>query len=102
MQCKMDYAGKNLVILLLDGSLKIHDAATGTLKREGNVLPATAKDSKTKPFLVATDRYVYLISPALGEVKQVSTSNFSDTKIFKVSSAPFSAAVIGFENSQGH
>ncbi len=102
MQCKVDYAGKNLVILLFDGSLKIYDAASGNLKAEGKVLPATAKDSKTKPFLVATNRYVYLVSPALGEVKQVNTANFSDTKTIKISSEPFAATLIGFENSQVH
>ncbi|MCH5689329.1 hypothetical protein LWM68_36870 [Niabella sp. W65] len=33
-QCKVDYSGKNLLLLSTDGTLRIYDLATGALKKK--------------------------------------------------------------------
>ncbi len=102
MQCKIDYAGKNLLVLLFDGTLKIYDLATGIMKREGNVIEATAKDAKYKPILAGTDRYMYLLMQKSSEVYQINTDNFTDIKKTKISGAPHQLTILGFENSHMH
>lgn len=102
MQCRVDFAGKNLLALLHDGSLKLVDLTTGAIKKEGVIIPATAKDEKQKPTLEATERYVYVVMPKSGEVYQISTTDFNDVKKIKVSAVPYRLTIVGFENSQSH
>ncbi len=101
-QCKVDYAGKNLLLLTLDGKLRIYDLATGALKKEGTVLNPVASGDAFKPVLEATARYAYIAVPASGEVHQVSLSNFNEVIKHKVSDKPVRLALLGFESDDSH
>lgn len=102
MQCKTDYSKKNLIILLHDGNLKIFNASTSILKQEGKVITETLKTDTSKPFLVATARYVYVVNPKTKEINQINSNNFSDVKKINLSNTPSSIAIVGFENSVAH
>ncbi len=101
-QCKVDYAGKNLLLLSLDGKLRIYNLATGALVKEGAAIAAVATADTYKPVLEATARYAYIAIPATGEVHQVNLANFSDVTKHKVSARPVRLALLGFESSEGH
>jgi len=101
-QCKVDYAGENLLVLTLDGKLRIYDLSTGTLKKEGTVTTAVNTADTYKPVLEATAKYAYLAVPSAGEVHQISLSDFSKVTKHKVSSRPVRLALLGFENSESH
>jgi hypothetical protein len=71
MQCKVDYTGSHLIVLLHSGELYIYNLGTGLLVRKDMVIKATEKTSTTKPQLVATQKYIYITQPNTGEVLQV-------------------------------
>ncbi|TAF45673.1 MAG: hypothetical protein EAZ51_08895 [Sphingobacteriales bacterium] len=102
MQCKVDFEGQNLHILLHNGLLKIYNLSNGSLVKEGNVMPEVAKDDKQKPTLEATKRYTYLTMPKMGELYQIDNNNLADIKKIKVSNTPYRLTIFGFENSQSH
>jgi hypothetical protein len=102
MQCKVDFAKKNLLVLLHDGTLKLYDLASGTLKKEGKVIAATEKTETKKPTLEATGRFAYIVLPRVGEVHQVKLADLSDIKKIKVSTTPYRLTIFGFENSAVH
>ncbi|MBC6611322.1 hypothetical protein H8B15_10330 [Hymenobacter sp. BT507] len=102
IQCKVDQAGKNLLILTLDGKLRVYDLATGTLKKEGQAVAATPAADTYKPVLEATERYAYIAMPTLGEVHQVKLTDFSSVTKHKVSARPVRLTVAGFESSAAH
>lgn len=102
MQCVVDFAKKNLLVLLHDGTLKVYDLSTGSLKKEAKILDATAKTETQKPTLAGTARYAYVVLPKAGEVQQVSLSDLSIIKKIKVSATPYRLTVFGFENSESH
>ena len=102
MQCKIDKAEKNLLVLLHDGTLKLYDLANGSLKKEGKVLAATSKDETKKPTLEATGRYAYIAMPRAGDVHQVKLADFSDVKKIAVSATPYRLTIFGFESSESH
>ncbi|MFC5284740.1 hypothetical protein [Pedobacter alpinus] len=102
MHCKLDYSNKNLIVMLLNGNLRIYNSSTGVLKKDGKVFMETLKTETSKPFLAATERFIYLVDPKEGEINQISTTNFSDVKKIKVSEKPFSITILGYENSQAH
>ncbi len=101
LQCKVDYAGKNLIVLLHDGTLKVMDLASGSLKKEGKALSAVAKDETQKPVLAATATYAYITQPKSGEIIQVNLDTFS-TKRLKVTSTPYQLTILGYESNEGH
>jgi hypothetical protein len=101
-QCKVDYAGKNLLVLTLDGKLRIYDLATGTLIKEGAVISAVNTADTYKPVIEATTRYAYIAVPAAGEVQQISLKDFTKVIRHKVSSRPVRLSLLGFESSEGH
>ncbi|UYQ91195.1 hypothetical protein MKQ68_13955 [Chitinophaga horti] len=101
-QCKVDYAGKNLLLLSLDGKLRIYDLATGSLKKEGNVISAVQSTDTYKPVLEATARFAYIAMPSAGEVHQVDLADFTKITKHKVSASPVRMALLGFETSEGH
>ncbi|RZK91481.1 MAG: hypothetical protein EOO98_05780, partial [Pedobacter sp.] len=101
-QCKVDFAGKNLLVLTLDGKLRIYDLATGALKKEGSVISATSSTDTYKPVLEATTKYAYIAVPTLGEVHQIDLSTFNLTAKHKVSSKPVRLAIFGFESNASH
>ncbi|WP_341350792.1 hypothetical protein [Sabulibacter ruber] len=102
MQCKIDKEGRNLLILLLDGTLKVYDLATGNLNKEGSVIPATAAAETLKPVMEATQRFAYIAMPSLGEVHQVLLTDFTKITKIKVSSQPTKLIITGFETSESH
>ena len=101
-QCKTDYDGNNLVVLLLNGDIKIYDLVSGVLKKEGNIIPAISPDETIKPVLEATSKYIYLAMPAIGELHKINTSNFSDIKKIKVSAQPSKLTILGFQTNESH
>lgn len=101
-QCKVDYAGKNLLVLSLDGKLRIYDLSTGTLKKEGVVISAVTSTDAFKPVLESTAKFAYVAVPASGEVHQISLEDFSKVIKHKVSSRPVRLTLMGFENDASH
>lgn len=101
-QCKVDYAGKNLLVLTLDGKLRIFDLSTGSLKKEGTVISAVSSTDTYKPVLEATSKYAYVALPALGEVHQINLEDFTKINKHKVSSRPVRLTLFGFENNASH
>lgn len=101
-QAKVDYSGRNLLILTLDGKLKIYDLTSGTLKKEGSVIPATPSTETYKPVLEASSRYAYIAMPGSGEVHQIKLDDFSSVVKHKVSSRPVRLALFGFESDASH
>ncbi|AZI26850.1 hypothetical protein EA772_16455 [Pedobacter sp. G11] len=101
-QCKVDFAGKNLLILTLDGKLRVYDLTTGTLKKEGSVISATSSTDTYKPVLEATGKFAYIAMPALGEVHQINLSTFAVIAKHKVSAKPVRLAIFGFESDASH
>jgi hypothetical protein len=102
IQCKVDYAGKNLLVLTLDGKLRIYDLSTGALKKEGSVIPSVTSTDTYKPVLEATSAYAYIAIPASGEVYQIDLQNFSEIIKHKVTSRPIRLILFGFENNSSH
>jgi hypothetical protein len=101
-QCKVDYAGKNLLVLTLDGKLRIYDLQSGALKKEGSVISSVASADTYKPVLEATTKYAYIAVPSAGEVYQIALADFSKVTKHKVSPKPVRLTLFGFESSAGH
>ncbi|WP_234734863.1 hypothetical protein [Tellurirhabdus bombi] len=102
MQCKVDRAGKNLLVLLSNGTLKTYDLTNGSLKKEGSVIGATASSDTYKPVLEATEKYAYIAVPSLGEVHQVDLRDFSKIVKHKVSTQPTRLVILGHETNESH
>ncbi|RZL16967.1 MAG: hypothetical protein EOO89_10310 [Pedobacter sp.] len=101
-QCKVDFSGKKLYVLTLDGKLRIYDLQSGALSKEGNVTAAVVSTDTYKPVLEATAKYIYIAQPATGEVAQIDVADFSKVIKHKVSSRPVRLALTGFESNAGH
>lgn len=101
-QVKTDMAGKNLLVLTLDGKLRIYDLATGALKKEGNAIGAVASADTYKPILEATSHFAYIAVPSTGEVHQIDLHDFSEVIKHKVTSRPVRLMLFGIENSEEH
>ena len=101
-QCKVDYAGKNLLVLTLDGKLRVYDLATGALKKEGAVISATLNTDTYKPVIEATAKFAYIALPGSGEVHQIDLDTFTVSAKYKVSSKPVRLTIFGFESNASH
>lgn len=101
-QCKVDYAGKKLLVLTLDGKLRVYDLATAKLVKEGSVIAAVTSTETYKPVLEATSRFAYIALPSTGEVAQIDLTDYSKVIKHKVSSRPVKLALFGFESNAGH
>lgn len=102
IQCKPDYAGNNLVILTLDGTLRLYDLTTGQLKKQGSVLPATPAADTYKPIVEASGKFAYIAVPTLGEVHQIKLDDFSTVAKHKVAARPVRLTLLGFETNASH
>lgn len=102
MQCKTDMAGAQLAVLLHSGEAKVYDLKTNTLRKEGALIPATAKDDKQKPTLAATKKYLYVTMPKLGEVHSAEIANLSNIQKIKVNGTPYRLTVVGIESNEEH
>lgn len=102
MQCKTDFSGENLVVLLHSGELSIYNLLTGTLKVKANVISKVERTETQKPQLVATKKYIYITQPKSGEILQVEVANPSNITKIKVGGTPYRLTVLGIETSKGH
>jgi hypothetical protein len=102
MQCKVDYKGNNLLVLLHSGELHIFNLTTGALKTKATVLGATAKTETAKPQIEATSKYVYITSPKTGEIIQISALTLTNSTKIKVGGTPHRLVILGDETSKGH
>jgi hypothetical protein len=102
MQCKVDYAGENLIVLLHSGEVNIFDLKTGLLKTKANIISKIEKTETQKPQIEATQKYLYVVMPKLGEVHQIETKNLANITKIKVSGTPYRIAIMGMETSKGH
>lgn len=102
LQCKIDYAGNQLLMLTMDGKLRVYNLATGALKKAGLAIsPVNASDA-LKPVLEASSQYAYIAMPSLGEVHQINLADFSDVVKHKVSAKPVRLALLGHETNESH
>ena len=102
MQCKVDYAGNRLVVLLHSGEVQLYDIKANRLMTKATILPATDKSETAKPQLEASTRYLYVTQPKTGELLQVETANLANVKRIKVSAKPYRLTVLGVESSEDH
>jgi uncharacterized cupin superfamily protein len=102
MQCKTSFNESQLGVLLHSGNFISYDLNTLAIAKESrNIIAPTAKDSKQKPQMVFTQRFVYITQPSTGELLQFNIKNNAITKI-KVSNTPYRLTLLGFENSVDH
>ncbi len=102
MQCKTDYSGENLIVLLHSGELNIYNLQTGTLKLKANIISKVERTETQKPQIVATKKYAYVTSPKTNEILQVELANPSNITRIKVNGTPFRLTVLGMETNKGH
>jgi len=102
MQCKTDYSGENLIVLLHSGELNIYNLQTGTLKLKANIISKVERTETQKPQIVATKKYAYVTSPKTSEILQVELTNPSNIMRIKVNGTPFQLTVLGMETNKGH
>lgn len=102
MQAKVDYAGNNLITLLHSGEVRIFDLKTNSVKKNGSVIPATAKDETQKPQLEATTRFLYITQPKNGELLRINADDLSRVEKIKVSATPYRLSVLGIESDESH
>jgi hypothetical protein len=100
--CKTDYAGNNLLLLTLDGKLRIYDLATGALKKEGQAISPVSANDTSKPVMEASSKYAYIAMPGLGEVHQINLADFHDVVKHPVSAKPVRLTLLGFETDESH
>jgi hypothetical protein len=102
MQCKTDFAGENLVVLLHSGEMSIYNLQTGMLKIKANIIGKIERTETQKPQLVATKKYVYVTQPKSGEILQVEVANPTNITKIKTSAVPYRLTIVGMETSKGH
>ena len=103
MQCKASYDNTKLGILLHSGNfMSFNLSSLAIASSDRNVIPATAKDSKQKPQMEFSQRFIYITSPTTGELQIFNIKNSADAKKIKVSNTPFRLTIMGFENSGDH
>jgi len=103
MQCKASYDNTKLGILLHSGNFISFDLSSLAIaSSDRNVIAATAKDSKQKPQMEFSQRFIYITAPATGELQVFNIKNSADVKKIKVSNTPFRLTIMGFENSGDH
>ncbi len=96
-QYMLDTDGKNLYVLLMDGTLKVFDAVTAQLKKEGKittVIPATATPAE-KPYFAVSRKCVYITDQAAGAVKMFSLHDLKEISNIPVGNKPFKVLVVG-------
>lgn len=96
-QYMLDTDGKNLYVLLTDGTLKIFDAVTAQLKKEGKItaaIPAGATAAQ-KPYFAVSRKCVYVTDQAAGAVKMFSLHDLKEISSIPVGNKPFKVLVVG-------
>jgi hypothetical protein len=89
--------------LLHSGNFISYDLNTlSVAASERNIIMPTLKTATQKPQMEFTQRFVYIIAPATGELWMANIKNKNDIKKIKVSNTPFRLTLMGFENSGDH
>lgn len=96
-QYMLDTDGKNLYVLLTDGTLKIFDAVTAQLKKEGKITAAIAAGATAiqKPYFAVSRKCVYVTDQAAGAVKMFSLTDLKEISSITVGNKPFKLLVVG-------
>lgn len=96
-QYMLDTEGKNLYVMMTDGNLKIYDAVTAQLKKEGKIsaaIPAGATAAE-KPYFAVSRKNVYVTDQAAGAVKMFSLETLQETSSIPVAGKPLRVLVVG-------
>lgn len=102
LQCKVDYTGKNLVTLAVDGTVSMYDLSSGNRKAQAKIMDAINSADTFKPVVEATTKYIYVVMPLAGELWQISTNDLGNIKKIPVSAKPSRLAILGYETNEGH
>lgn len=96
-QYMLDTDGKNLYVLLTDGTLKIFDAVTAQLKKEGKITTAftVGAAATAKPYFAVSRKCVYVTDQAAAAVKMFSLNDLKEMSSIPVGSKPFKLLVVG-------
>lgn len=96
-QYLLDGEGKNLCVLLTDGTLKIFDAATTQLKKEGKITNAipTGATAAQKPYFAVSRRAVYVTDQAAGAIRMLDLATLQQMASIPVGGKPFKLIVAG-------
>lgn len=101
MQCKASYNLSKLGVLLYSGQFLLFDLSTLQSVKNATVIAAISETATQKPQFALSERFVYITSPATGELVQVNLSTLNTRKI-KTSTTPYSITIFGHENSAAH
>lgn len=96
-QYMLDEEGKNLYVLLTDGTLKIFDAGSAQLKKEGKIttaIPAGATAAQ-KPYFAVSRKCVYVTDQGAGHVKMFEAATLRELSAIPVGNKPFKLIVVG-------
>lgn len=96
-QYMLDTDGKNLYVLLTDGTLKIFDANTAQLKKEGKISAAipSGATAAEKPYFGVSKKCVYITDRAAGAVKMYSLETLQQISSIPVAGKPLKVLVVG-------
>jgi len=97
MQCKIDYSGNKLIVLMHSGEVQVYNLANNTLISKSNIITATARDDKQKSQMVATDRFIYVTDVRNGALLSFEINNLSKRKSTVISRTPWRIALVGHE-----
>lgn len=101
-QCKIDYTGRNMILLGVDGTVSVYDLNSGSKKVQAKIMDAINAADTFKPALEATTKYIYAVMPSTGELWQISTEDLANIKKIPVSAKPSRLAILGYETNEGH
>lgn len=96
-QYMLDTKGKNLYVMLTDGTLKIFDAVTTQLKKQGKISAAipTGAAASEKPSFAVSQQCVYVANPVAGLVKMFNAQSLAEISSIPVAGKPFKILVTG-------
>lgn len=91
---RFDAEGKDVFVILRDGTLAVYDGATGTKKTE-RTLPLVFPEQGSNPTVTATKKFVYVTNPESGQVLMLDRSTLADYRTYNLSGKPASVIIIG-------
>ncbi|WP_343701139.1 hypothetical protein [Chitinophaga sp.] len=96
-QYMLDENGRNLYVLLTDGTIKIFDAAAAQLKKEGKIAPAipAGATAAQKPYFGVSRKCIYVTDQAGGAIKMFEAASLKELGSIPVGNKPFKVLVIG-------
>lgn len=96
-QYMLDTDGKNLYVMMTDGTLKVFDAVTAQLKKEGRISAAipTSAAATEKPYFGVSKKCVYVTDQASSVVKMFSLQTLQEISSIPVAGKPLKVLVVG-------